>query len=715
MKNDAYKCKGLFEMINFRSGGRWLWAFEAACLAALIVVIWSVWTGRTSVHAWSVPLLYGGDAYLGLANAKAYMDGDIYPLLTKWVSHLNAPFVANWNDWPITEDFLLALWGWLARFIGLFAAANFVVLGCHVLAGLSMWWVGRELGGKREYIWLCAIAYAMSPYAFSRGLPHLVLTAYWHLPVLVLISWWLLDEGLIRENKKKWRVSLFFSVVCGVLNPYYTWMVAQFFGAAFLKWCVRGNKAKALESVCLLGLLFAAFLVVNADTFYVSFFLGKNNLAVVRSLEAVELYGLKIPELLLPLSHSWKWLSDFSQSHYYSSTLLRGEIGPSYLGWLGVAGFLSLLGYGVFSVLRDKTQDLVAWWQVLWVLLYSLVGGVGLVFGSFGLLLFRAANRFSVVVLTLSLMFLIAALSKIPSKSLRFVAVLLIPVVLFDQLPGRVKRESIETSALAVAADRAFAQSLEKALPKGGMVFQLPVKLFPETPPIVNMGDYEHFRPYFYTSDLKYSYGTTKGRGDEAWQATIAGKKPAEMLAELERFGFSALYINKKGYEDGGRSLVSEVAATSRAVIAETPELIAFKLHPVGGNGQSVPAKPPSFKLTHGWSGPESGHRWAEKSKAVIDVGGSAGLQKPMTIRFTLTGLQSQNVSVFVGDVLGASGRVEAGGGREFVVEIPAGGKRDVVLTISSDVVPALPGNGDGRKLSFDIKNIVVDGEAINI
>src|ERR1035438_8707594 len=47
----------------------------------------------------------------------------------------------------------------------------------------------------------------------------------------------------------------------------------------------------------------------------------------------------------------------------------------------------------------------------------------------------------------------------------------------------------------------------------------------------------EHFRPYFFTQNLRYSYGCDKGRQQDAWQRVIVGMTPAEQVAALEKYG----------------------------------------------------------------------------------------------------------------------------------------------------------------------------------
>ncbi|UUZ64980.1 hypothetical protein LP417_09805 [Polaromonas sp. P1-6] len=192
-------------------------------------------------------------------------------------------------------------------------------------------------------------------------------------------------------------------------------------------------------------------------------------------------------------------------------------------------------------------------WQVLWVLLFAIIGGINLLLGTFGLILFRGTNRYSILILTLVLLFLVRQLSRTcPGKLVLPVAFCMILLGLWDQLPPRVTSAQIQQMSEIVQSDTNFAKSLESKLSKGAMVFQLPVAAFPEVPPIFQMGDYEHFRPYLFTQNLHYSYGTNKGRGDADWQSEVAKLEPIDMVASLEKYGFNTILINRKGYEDRG-------------------------------------------------------------------------------------------------------------------------------------------------------------------
>jgi phosphoglycerol transferase len=76
---------------------------------------------------------------------------------------------------------------------------------------------------------------------------------------------------------------------------------------------------------------------------------------------------------------------------------------------------------------------------------------------------------------------------------------------------------------------------------------------------VPGLGSYEHFRPYLYSSRLRFSFGSHKGRPREAWQQEVA-KMPAEKaIREIASRGFDAIYINRRGFQDGGKALENAI------------------------------------------------------------------------------------------------------------------------------------------------------------
>jgi hypothetical protein len=170
---------------------------------------------------------------------------------------------------------------------------------------------------------------------------------------------------------------------------------------------------------------------------------------------------------------------------------------------------------------------------------------------------------------------------KCPDKWVVPLAVGIAVIGLWDQLPPAVSATQIQKVADFVQADRNFAKKLETQMLQSSMVFQLPVIAFPEPLEMAHIGDYEHLRPYLFTQHLHYSYGTNKGRSDADWQIELSKLAPADMATKLEKYGFGAIIINRKGFEDKGVRLINEFANANRPVIEDNGELIAIRLKPV--------------------------------------------------------------------------------------------------------------------------------------
>jgi hypothetical protein len=182
---------------------------------------------------------------------------------------------------------------------------------------------------------------------------------------------------------------------------------------------------------------------------------------------------------------------------------------------------------------------------------------------------------------------------------------------LVDQLPRAPGLEKQTRIAKRIAADRELGELIEGRLPRGAMVFQLPVMMFPEVGPRGQLGDYEHFRPYLATDSLRFSYGSLKGRSRGRWQREAEMLPTDELVRRLERYGFAALYFNKRGFADRGEKLLTELTAMGRTqrIEGRQGDQVAVLLEPV-----AKPKLPLARSLTfgQGWhNAPPGEARWA--------------------------------------------------------------------------------------------------------
>lgn len=672
-------------------------------LALAILILLCQIYNRTSFDQWSVPIDYAGDTLAVMAKIKACADGEMAPVIEHQIKSLNAPFEANWNDWPDPQDPLWWATGIVARSMGLFAALNFSLVFAHLLAGLSFYIAGRLGGAKRAFSFAGALAFGLSVYIFARGIPHIMLSYCWHVPLCLLVSWWACQDD-VPTNSWKWIVAVALAFATGLQNPYYALLFLQLLGFAVLARLVRRQWAKATFPVLLGCVTCFTLILINAHSLTYRWRHGANPSAIVRDLAGLEHYGLVWAELFLPVHHRWQAFADFARTHYFDVTLIRGEIGSAYLGVLGIAGLLWMIGSFLYFILSKRisriTIDMV---QIFWVLLYSVVGGINLILGVFGLVFFRCTNRFSIAVLALALLFLVRQFSRLRLRGSWVLALGLAVFALWDQLPPRTDPRRIDRIRQKVESDHQYVKQLEALLAPGSMVFQLPVMDYPEVPPILAMTDYEHFRPYLFSRHLRFSYGSNKGRARENWQHEIAQLPIPEMVSRLRKNGFSAIHVNRKAYADSGKELLNGLRQVGLAetVRDRNDELVAVLLR------QSTSAlaeiSPTLGEGFYGWETAARNRKFAwSKGSAELNLRNESGGVVRYKLRFELETLLERSVSLELGN---ASMTVNLTPGdppmaRDFEVELRPGNN---VLRFETNKPAELPGNGDTRPLAFSL------------
>ena len=389
-------------------------ASAALALAALVAGLWCVVVGRTSLEAWRVPVDTGADAWYTLATLKAAHDGHLTPLGLLEVPELGAPHGASWNDFLRQHKLQYGLAGGLARTVGLFPAANLLVLLAAVLAALSFQAVSRHLGARPEWAFAGACAFALSPFLFHRSLAHLTLSFYWPIPLAILVVAWAFEEHGIRPGSRRFLAAAAIAVVTGLHNIYFAALLAQFLGLSFLvQGLVRRAPRAALSSLALLVVLLATVLADNANLLVQAAREGAPADALLRPYGNLERYALKPIELLLPLGEAGIVPWRAAGKVYLQSALYRGELGSAYLG---LAGVLALLGLAIATARaglgRPRRPVPGAALALAWIFAYAVVGGLNGLLGLAGFVWLRATNRTSIWILAVVLLWGATAISR---------------------------------------------------------------------------------------------------------------------------------------------------------------------------------------------------------------------------------------------------------------------------------------------------------------
>lgn len=584
-------------------------------------LIWIAHFDRWTLESWQVPTDYYSDAHETLARLKAASEGDVWPTQAQVISRLGAPFGAHWNAYPAPDKPLMLGLGALVHVFGLHATANLGLLLAQITAVLAFYFAARWLRFRWEWAAAGALLFGYTYHTFHRGLAHFSLVFTWTVPLGLVAVWLVAGSRKIEWRRPGAIVCLFAALALGTSNPYNLLFWLQLMGWALVwQWFGDRRRPNLQIGLATIAVAFVAFAAVNAE----SWLHIENPEALpllARNYGGTEMYALKPVEMFIPPPfHHWDWLAFFGH-RYARWSAWRGEVFLPYLGLAGIAGFIWLACVTVRRMAARQAPPGQAL-SVAWILAYAMIGGVTNLLALFaGFQVFRATNRAAIFVSAVVLFFLMGRLSRLslrwPAWQRIGAAAALAAFGVFEQLPKPENPKDIAALAAEVRADEQFGRAMEAALPANAMVFQLPVLGFPEVLPPFRLGDYEHFRPYLVTEHLRFSYGAPKLRSRSRWQRDLEDVPVPDLVKRLEEHGFAALYLNRRGYEDGGEKILRELAALQYRPTLTSSDGVQIVV-PLHAAAQPVPPMAEAFTFGRGWhSKPEEGWHWAYEDAAL--------------------------------------------------------------------------------------------------
>jgi phosphoglycerol transferase len=168
------------------------------------------------------------------------------------------------------------------------------------------------------------------------------------------------------------------------------------------------------------------------------------------------------------------------------------------------------------------------------------------------------------------------------SKSTAIVWAVLVVLGLLDQTTSSFVPKYADIKA-DFESDRDFVHQIEATMPDQAMIYQLPLVDFPEHPVEQQMPDYQLFRGYLHSTELRWSYGAMKGREIEEWNKKLESLLAGQKIAVIRREGFSGLYIDTFGFPKGDPIVQNFQALLKRApIISRNGRLAFFSLRDEG-------------------------------------------------------------------------------------------------------------------------------------
>jgi phosphoglycerol transferase len=574
-----------------------IFASATAAVASTAFAAYALELWRANLR---VPLYYAYDGLLMLMFVKDLL-GDGWWLTN---SHLGAPYGQELYDFPLAAGNLLHVLGIEALGLALNDPAltlNLYYLLGYPLTALSAYFVLRRLEVTPLVACVVSVVFSTLPYHFGRGADHLFLSAYFTVPIACyLVALAFAGRPLFAWPRSARAVvplvaTVLACVAIGTASTYYAAFAASLLVAGGVVSAVAHRGAGSLLHAALAAaLVLAAVAASLSPVFLYRHEYGSNDAVAVRAPEEAELLSLRLSELVLPVrSHRLAPLADLRE-RYETRTPLPSESNQA-LGFVATIGLVALLVVGVATAAGRRWQSgparmlpaLAA--ATLVAVLISTTGGLSTVVSYVGLTQLRGWNRMSIFIAFFALaavaILLDAARARIPGSARRAVfaaALLAIPVpALLDQTNASlVPPHGVFQTAWA--SDGGFVRSVERTLPPGASVFQLPYVSFPEEPhPPGGAAAYDEVVGYLHSDRLRWSFGAMRGR-DGDWASALADKPPDAVVMAIAASGFSGTEVDTLAYEDAGSSVLRVLEAHGRPVYSANGRLAFVDLRAYG-------------------------------------------------------------------------------------------------------------------------------------
>lgn len=567
---------------RLRTIGEYLGAV-VLCLVILVCVM-KLW--RADLRT---PFEYGGDALFHGMVIKGIIDNGWY--LSN--NSIGMPGGAELFYFPMADNLHFLIIKLFSFFTSDYALIfNLYFLLTFPLTTISALYVFRYFKISYLIAVLGSLLYTFLPYHFFRNEHHLVLAGYYIVPLMVMVLLWVFSGRLLAsrtdDNKRGRSLNLrskpfiASTVICLLIASgglgYYA-----FFGCFFL--LVAGVSAalywKSIShlvvSLILIAVIFSGF-VINLVPNMIYIRSQGESRTIERGTGEAEAYGLKIAQLLLPIDgHRIPALARLKERYNMAAPLVNDNTCAT-LGVVGSIGFVTLLGWLLFwkpsaSQTREDPQPLALLSQLSLLnicgVLLATVGGFGSLFALLITPQMRSYNRVSIYLAFFSLFAVVLLLEdffrrRASSGKARIIFAASLGVVLLLGVLDQTGKGIYFVPAYAAfesenASDEDFIGRIEATVPGGSMIFQLPYIPFPENPSVYQMPDYEHFRAYLHSKNLRWSYGAIKDRDTARWQLSTANLPPDQFLESISVAGFSGVYLDRGGYADKGADLEAKL------------------------------------------------------------------------------------------------------------------------------------------------------------
>ena len=521
-------------------------AAQALLTLICIVVLLRLWQVNLLI-----PIAYGGDSVFYTVLAKAIATDQWV-----WFNHnLGAPFGLPFAAFPQNITFTSVVMWIISRFTsepGLII--NLFWIGAQVATSVFCHLALRTLKISFLTSLVLSTLYALLPYAFYRNIAHVSLT-YMFVPLLAAYALDVLASSTGEIQRFTPRVTALVVAAClamGLDYIYHAFFACFFLLLAGSLGAIIEQGWRPLKRVLPLIALIILCALVNLIPTLITWQMDGVPAIPGKSPAEAEIYGLKIRQLLgstfidmLGRNITWP---------------LETENKFSRLGLVIGIGYVMAVVYGLLGNFRPgKAMIWSAGILAIGGTLLATIGGFGALFAFFVSPDIRAYSRISVYLGFFAVFVLGFHLDLLRGYRWKPAFYLLLGgsfvVALIDQgFPSRELWARHEVDTKAYTEERDIVAKIESN-PEINQVYQLPNVGFPPGGGPLDRIQYDHGRPYLWSSHIRWSWPNPSYKYD-AWLRAIGSAGSDQFIPNLVASGFNGLWIDRWGYDDAERATV---------------------------------------------------------------------------------------------------------------------------------------------------------------
>ena len=560
-------------MTRVREGFVWL--------APPVVVGVILWIALASPdRAFSVPVNQSPSALTYLAQVKGVLDDGRQSPLLPWIA-------------PV--DFVIV------RAIGLTGAevggtANLSWLLTLMLGAPFAAWGYRRLGISITGACVMGILFALSPYALYWNLEEPSVMPFL-VPFAATAALALATGALARWPRREMLILLAGMLLLGLNGREYAYFGAFLTLIGAIAGAVRrGRAAPAIAGTTRLRGFGAAGAVVTAVI------VAATVVSLLPALRAPvppddpnfrvtagdsESTGVKIRQLVGPLP--WHWLPLFTEWSRREATAgfpFESANHLSRLGMVAGAGFLALFAALLIPPYAgrpgpwagDETVR-AASGLTLAAFLLATVGGLGTIVSLViepVVLVFSRITPFLIFFSLAAIAVWIERAAEGRRRGQLLWAAVAVFALLDQMVAVRPLHRGVAKARIEYRQLQGLVETLERQLPPGARVFQLPDRTDNLQRRVVRMQPNDDLRPYLVSHQLRWRYPARTAaeiRDDEPRDAL----EPDALPERLAQDGFAAIVVDRLGYDDNGEGTLTALLAAGRTTLfTQTGRYVAF-------------------------------------------------------------------------------------------------------------------------------------------